>query len=273
VLELYLHEGAHGFTDMQERRRKQERAERFRHRITAVQARLKETTDPREQRRLQHRLDLFEKAIREAEAEEAQPDGTHRFINRIVPLARTIPDDPEVARLVNAALQRMSRATRGTVGESGTTASPSPFVGADACADCHELEYAQWKETPHAGAYQALEARHRQLDYQCFGCHVTGHDQPGGPSSPLSVGFLRDVQCEACHGPRKAHVEASGKTQPPPPVDEALCRRCHTEEQTRGQFDFVTYLPRVDHSSARRAGTPTIAPEVSPASPGQGSVP
>ncbi len=258
LLELYLHLGGRGFSDLGAARRLEERAERFRHRVVQVQARLKTSTRPREQRRLRRQLEVFEKAIREAETAETVDGSSHGFVNRVIPLGREIPDDPGVARLVSQALERMHAAAVAGLATSrqagDSRRSFGDFVGAQACVTCHEREYEQWRGTRHAVAYRTLASAHRQFDYQCFGCHVTGHGQPGGPTEPLDVGYLENVQCEACHGPRRAHVAGPDAAPPGSSIDEALCRGCHSREQAGDRFDFATYLPRVDHTSVLRSG-------------------
>ena len=89
----------------------------------------------------------------------------------------------------------------------------------------------------------------------CLGCHggdtdVTGifrtkHARPNDPSGPFGHGGL---QCEACHGPGGAHVEAGGgplagmrdfgpKALTPAPQQNAVCLGCH---QSNAAHDWAS---------------------------------
>jgi hypothetical protein len=63
-------------------------------------------------------------------------------------------------------------------------------------------------------------------------------EQDGGYVDADLTPELVNVQCEACHGPGKAHVESEGSsgsiTARP---DEATCRTCHTPGQD-AHFDY-----------------------------------
>lgn len=105
----------------------------------------------------------------------------------------------------------------------------SHYVGSDACRKCHRQEYATWKQTPHAHAFETLEKAkfpsNRQFDAECVVCHTVGFKNPTGYCDlPTAKGFkksnpakyvelmadhnkrLENVGCESCHGPASAHV-------------------------------------------------------------------
>ena len=108
--------------------------------------------------------------------------------------------------------------------------SDSPYVGADSCKDCHTQVYDAWAKTKHSKALSKLPAADRASG-QCIQCHVTGSPEViaaegATPSQP-------NVQCEACHGAGRRHMEAARagdasdvKTQK---IDEDTCVRCHNE--------------------------------------------
>jgi hypothetical protein len=74
---------------------------------------------------------------------------------------------------------------------------------------------------------------------RCFNCHATGVRQ--GPGGPELNGMLPGVQCERCHGPGSAHIEAAkqGGTQAAvqkeivnpgrfsPKAQIEICGQCH----------------------------------------------
>src|SRR5262249_4769054 len=86
-------------------------------------------------------------------------------------------------------------------------AGASTFVGIERCSTCHVEERAFWQTTRHANAYATLSTQHKEFNLDCVGCHVTGYEKPGG-SSVTHVDQLKDVQCEACHGPGSRHADS-----------------------------------------------------------------
>ena len=118
------------------------------------------------------------------------------------------------------------------------------YVGAEACADCHQEAVDFWKTTRHAQAWKTLEDRSQQFDLDCIGCHVTEWDKPSGATMAQNEN-LRNVQCETCHAPASIHVAKGGEDKPlsimkEPPRD--LCAStCHTKEHS-DTFDFKPYL-------------------------------
>jgi hypothetical protein len=139
-------------------------------------------------------------------------------------------------------------------------AAPAPgkasYIGNKPCADCHAEAASFWAESVHATAWKTLEDRGQQFDLDCIGCHVTGWQRPGG-SNLGHNDKLRDVQCEACHGPGSIHVAKRGLEKPfaiqlDPPKE--LCMTCHTKEHS-DTFDFVPYLRDIvgsGHGETRR---------------------
>ena len=163
-------------------------------------------------------------------------------------LDASVPDHEATAALVSAAKQQITKAASHDprtfvprVVESG------PFAGGEACVACHRAQHVQWSTTGHARAWKALVDDDRAFDNECWSCHVTGAQQAGGPASPREAAGFHDVQCEACHGPARAHVEAPGEVKPvrTPPLE--VCTGCHDGEQDGGRFDAATYLPKVAH--------------------------
>lgn len=115
------------------------------------------------------------------------------------------------------------------------------YLGYTACASCHEKQVKGWKTTRHATAFEDLKTQgaEKQTIPGCFGCHVVGFERDGGYIDMELTPELKDVQCEACHGPGRAHVESGGDpariVRKP---DAASCRVCHTEGQDKN-FDYA----------------------------------
>ncbi len=132
--------------------------------------------------------------------------------------------------------------------------SPDHFVGAEVCGRCHPSEYAQWKTTAHARAWQTLVDQKKDATPECVTCHVVGYKKPGGFQSAEDAGKLGNVQCENCHGMGTQH-EAWPKAGSR--VTEATCRQCHNET-TSPKFDFAVYQPHVVHTPV--ASLPPLPP-------------
>jgi hypothetical protein len=104
------------------------------------------------------------------------------------------------------------------------------YVGSERCKKCHEYAYEIWEKTPHSRAYKTLvdakRPSNRQYDPECIVCHTVGFGYLSGyineKRTPLPLlprkghqpvekakHHLRDVGCEACHGPASLHVANS----------------------------------------------------------------
>jgi hypothetical protein len=85
------------------------------------------------------------------------------------------------------------------------------FVGDTQCFTCHQAEWAIWSKSKHSHAYDALAkiAKHptgRQFDGECIVCHTVGYEYQTGYLNEKKTPHLKNVQCEACHGPGSLHV-------------------------------------------------------------------
>jgi len=116
-----------------------------------------------------------------------------------------------------------------------------PYIGSDACESCHAPQHTAWADTKHARALARLGASDKEGG-QCIRCHVTG--TPEMIAEDGANPRLPNVQCEACHGPGRAHVEAAQAGNPASartaPVVEETCTRCHNEQSPRYKtFIFI----------------------------------
>ena len=170
-------------------------------------------------------------------------------INRYVALDADLPDDPQAAEIVTLAHNDFTNAQK--VSMDAKPAEPtqpisqeSPYVGASACATCHQQQYAIWEKTGHAHAMATLERKSQQFENECVRCHVVGFNK-GGFQSLISTPQLANVQCEACHGPGRAHTQAPAKGFGfmETPVG---CVQCHTQANSP-DFNFATYWPKIKH--------------------------
>ena len=149
----------------------------------------------------------------------------------------------------------------------------APYVGGEACSDCHRGAYASWLGTKHARSHVLLDtAEGRAIaagmgvvgnlgatGSKCLDCHVTAADVGSEHRLP---GFRAEegVQCEACHGPGGGHVAADLKvgrsfvlaSRMEIPTRER-CLRCHETEPSHvaalgtPPFDYDRLLERIRH--------------------------
>ena len=137
----------------------------------------------------------------------------------------------------------------------------SPFVGNAVCIGCHANAAAIWKNSRHAHAFATLENKGKHFDPECLECHVVGlkpWEAPADASESVlkfsgGTGFLssqltphlKNVQCENCHGPARAHLENS-KIHPANKEPKSACVSCHQGSHSP-MFNFETYWPKIKH--------------------------
>lgn len=110
------------------------------------------------------------------------------------------------------------------------------YIGSEPCKECHESEYENF--TTYAKKYKSFKSvkiREKGLTDQelkkCFECHTTGYGKPGGFKSEVETPHLKNLSCEACHGPGNIHAE----TEDPEDIKGSLsvkeCEVCHDEKR------------------------------------------
>ena len=140
-------------------------------------------------------------------------------------------------------------------------------VGPKKCQTCHEYQYDVWKKSKHAHAFKSLEEAKPARDYdpECVCCHVVGWHRhlyfpyQKGYIKPGEDDHLKNVSCEACHGPGEAHIAAESSSN----VDnqkaqrekmhidlkyakEKMCGDCHDLDNSPN-FDPDKYWELVKH--------------------------
>lgn len=121
------------------------------------------------------------------------------------------------------------------------------WLGAAACQGCHPAEYATWRNSRHAKAFETLLGKNKHFDSECLGCHTVGHLK-GGYHSQSKTSHLSGVQCENCHGPRKEHItNPSLRSKGWEPAREA-CVGCH-ENKHSPDFDLSRYWTKIAHGA------------------------
>jgi len=116
------------------------------------------------------------------------------------------------------------------------------YVGSQACVDCHDVEYENFKAyAKKAHSYESIEAMKKGLTEtefrECFQCHTTGYKKPGGFRSEHETPELKNAGCEVCHGPGSLHCE----TEDPYDIKGRLtardCEACHNSDRVEN-FDY-----------------------------------
>ena len=251
-----LVEGATGWADDKGRAAAIRQRDRTESQVKRYEKQLAEATDEAGRKRLERVLTFARKRLNEFSVPEPPPGPAHRIESTKIPMNTALADEPAMKALVDATLEKMGPEIGGEKhgvgdghghGASKKRPTAGPWVTSRQCRSCHNQQYKDWSQSGHAHAYASLMTEKRHFDHQCWSCHVTAAGQPGGPQTPTEVGPLRNVQCEACHGPGEKHLEkpVAGNIALAP--SEKVCLQCHTEEQTEGAFDFDTYLAKIDH--------------------------
>lgn len=193
----------------------------------------------------------FDKAIghaeRDLQAAKAAVEA-NSFTLTQVDLGREVSSAPEIEQAVEDLKQRIAMAGGDDPRKFVPRAvAEGPYLGGEGCVTCHEPQHLQWSRTGHARAWQGLVTLNRALDHECWSCHVTGAGQAGGPQVPAENPGFRDVQCEACHGPGRAHAADPAAVDLVVDPGKELCVSCHDGVRDEGRFDYATYLPKVSH--------------------------
>ena len=112
------------------------------------------------------------------------------------------------------------------------------YLGYTGCVECHSDITEKWKATKHGNAFENLKTQgsEKQENPGCFRCHVVAYDEDGGYIDMELTPELKDVQCEACHGPGRKHTETLSADDIKK-ASEEVCRKCHTEGQDK-DFDY-----------------------------------
>ena len=251
---LQLREGGVGWSNDEGRERALRRLAQIEEQLKRYDDQLDQVSDQRSKDRLARLRKVTQGRYDQIYVPPADDGTTHVITGKSIPMGKDLADEPRMKELVDATLEQLGPQEDDGHGHAGhghardTPKQETEYVGSSTCLGCHREQYADWKDTGHARAYKTLVAEKRQFDDDCWSCHVTGANLPGGPASATEVGILRNVQCEACHGTGRKHASNPTGVDMIRTPTEATCLTCHTEEQTEGRFEFHEYLPKVDHA-------------------------
>ena len=118
-------------------------------------------------------------------------------------------------------------------------------MSAENCQYCHEEQYNQWSQTPHAHAFDIIEYRKKIYNPGCLSCHTTGFGHPSGFVSLESTPQLKHVSCSECHYLPAGHFDEPYRFRPDV-ITEKTCLRCHNKRSSP-DFDYRQYYDKVRH--------------------------
>lgn len=124
------------------------------------------------------------------------------------------------------------------------TAKPAPkappllFVGSKKCGECHETQYQRYvKHSKKSRSYQSILKMEKGLTPEekrgCYQCHSTGYGRPGGFVSLERTPLLKDIGCEACHGPGSRHVKSEESKDIRRKPGNKRCLACHVSARIK----------------------------------------
>jgi hypothetical protein len=119
---------------------------------------------------------------------------------------------------------------------SGTSA-PS-YVGAEACRECHPVEYESFiTYAKKSKSFESIEKLRKGLTAEelerCYSCHTTGYGKPGGFISADATPWLKNAGCEVCHGPGSNHVISRSSADIKSVMTTEDCEGCHISERVK----------------------------------------
>ena len=189
-----------------------------------------------------------------------------------------VPHDPEIKKWADETdIRQQEVRTRNTTlriagnfaeGQRSYLENKNPYVGPQACKECHEIAYKVWESSTHAKALDGLKKKSATKNETCLKCHVTTWDPPtgwGGQEWQFGQ-FAPELGCEACHGPGASHIAlldymiqsdhrkywSDVKTKYPylglkGPLSKVDCLKCH-DKANSPNFDFVKYWDKIIHN-------------------------
>jgi hypothetical protein len=202
---------------------------------------------------LARRKMLEKEIVRLTTAQNAKDASRQRFSSYSIhfeAMRKELPDNPAVRAIVDTTTTEVNRIGKAAVKariSSGTGQKPEKasgnYAGSSACTSCHAPQFAKWRGTQHAMAYDTLEAKGQQFNVQCLPCHITGPATQTGQEMLALAHDLRQVGCESCHGPARAHTLQPTAAKVGQPT-MAICQRCHSGEHD-DRFNFSEALSRL----------------------------
>jgi len=110
------------------------------------------------------------------------------------------------------------------------------YVGMNKCKSCHPEHVKAYSEWKYSRNFRILEMRGKDHDPECLPCHTTGYGQQGGFVNVEDTPHMKNIQCEACHGPASLHLKAPTveEHQETLSIPKNICTTCHRQHKHMG---------------------------------------
>lgn len=113
------------------------------------------------------------------------------------------------------------------------------YIGSEKCDECHKSQYKAWTEHSRKGrswkTISAMKGGLTTVEFEaCFECHTTGYGKETGFVSVEKTPGLKNVGCEACHGPGNLHTQTMEKAHIVKTATIDICQKCHEQEDENG---------------------------------------
>lgn len=110
------------------------------------------------------------------------------------------------------------------------------YVGSKACLECHEEQYEKFHQyAKKAKSFESIKKMKGKLTQgefrECFHCHTTGYQKPGGFRSEIETPHLKNAGCEVCHGPGSLHVNSNDAKDIKGKLTDKDCITCHNPQR------------------------------------------
>ena len=190
---------------------------------------------------LVNRRKTLENSITKLDNIDRQEELSSTFQNQFIAMKTSLPDQPEVLKIVNGTRKKINAAGKKQV---RNMRKMKAYAGSQTCGSCHEEAYQNWQQSRHGQAFQTLVNKKQQYNIDCLPCHVTGVKPDNGALALSLPANLKNVGCESCHGPGKAHVKDPGKNIFLSHPNQETCLTCHNDEHD-DSFDYENDVIRL----------------------------
>ncbi|MEN8140504.1 MAG: UshA-like (seleno)protein [Thermodesulfobacteriota bacterium] len=160
------------------------------------------------------------------------------YTARQMAISSSLRDEPEIRQLLERH-KRLAGQIKPARGQKNQQQGQGlkKYLGSRGCKPCHSEIFTAWQETAHARAMASLTRKGQEKNMKCVHCHVTGLEAETAQLAQSLPADLRQVGCEACHGPGRSHGLAPDKVKMAGTVKESRCLQCHSAEHD-DDFNF-----------------------------------
>jgi len=166
--------------------------------------------------------------------------GATRVEAKLIPVAPTLRQQPDIQRLVDAYYAQERKAAKPPaipVRRATLAGDPSE------CMQCHRTQFDAWLTQGHARAVATLVAKDKAIP-ECLMCHSQVYRQE--QRVPSAEDIDDGVGCLICHSPVVGHTGEERPFGVRRVAGQAQCIQCHTPDRDP-DFDYAGALERIRH--------------------------